>query len=386
MVWSAAWLTPGDPLAIAAALGSSALLLLVCNCLQNNPRRPGSDQTAVTSATVNDRSQRSARQRSRVHAVAAAVALSCAAISIATPAAAAPDFQPARAVEATYYQAGPHPVAARTSTDCCTSTGDAYDIWYPADLGASATRYPIITWGDGTDAHPVQYAYLLSHLASWGFVVIAPNLTSTGTGTQMLDAVTYLTEQNRDPASVFYGKVNTESVGAMGHSQGGLGALNALARSGGAIETAVPIEMPFQALCNTLPVVPDGSCVDTSTLASGSVLIVSGTADPIAPSYQIAPQQQIGQQSMQGYYDALPASLPKAKAALKDANHNDIQGQPGCTNYGCTAGVGGYLGYLTAWFMDRLRGDSHAHSAFVAGTGELLHNAHWADQASNITN
>ncbi|MFD0366033.1 hypothetical protein ACFQZZ_31725 [Nocardia sp. GCM10030253] len=336
---------------------------------------------------MKDRSQQSTRQRSRVHGVVAAIALSCAAISAVAPASAAPGYQPAGPVEATYYQAGPHPVAIRTGTDCCTSTRDAYDIWHPANLGANGTRYPIITWGNGTNAHPREYDYLLSHLVSWGFVVIAPDMTNTGTGAQMLDAVTYLTEQNHDPASVFYGKLDTRSAGAMGHSQGGLGALNALARSRGALTTAVTVEMPMQALCKAMPLVPGQDiCIDPATLTSGSVLLVNATADPVSPSNQIAPQQQIGPQSMQGYYDAMPAWLPKAKAALADANHNDIQGQPGCTNYGCTAGVDGYLGYLTAWFMDRLRGDSHAHSAFVSGTGEMLRNAHWADQASNITN
>ncbi|MGF6882823.1 pimeloyl-ACP methyl ester carboxylesterase [Nocardia sp. GAS34] len=322
--------------------------------------------------------QKSTRQRGRVHAVAAAIALSCAAISAVAPAQAAPAYQPAGPVEATYHAAGPHPVARRAGTDCCSSTGDAYDIWYPADLGASGTRRPIITWGDGTMAHPREYDFLLAHLASWGFVVIAPDLTSTGTGAQMLDGVSYLTRQNSDPASVFYRKLDTGAIGAMGHSQGGLGTLNAAAHSNDLVKTAVTIEMPSQSLCSSLPpLIPGKNVCDIPTkLISSSVLLISGTADPIPSSGTSG--------GMQGVYDALPASIPKARAALINASHNDIQGQPGCTNLGCNDGVDGYLGYLTAWFLDQLRGDTRAHSIFVSGTGEFQHNAHWTDQQSNI--
>ncbi len=321
----------------------------------------------------------------------ARVALTCLALLVAaatgvTPSAATPAYQPAAPVEASYYVPGPWAVASRTSVDCCTSTGDSYDIWYPADLGAGGVVHPVITWGNGTMAHPREYAYLLSHLASWGFVVIAADRTDTGTGIQMLDAVRYLAQQNSDPNSIFHGKIDTGAVGATGHSQGGLGAINALARGGGAVSTAVTLEMPLSAVCASLPSVDGQSaCIDPSAATSGSVLLVNGSADGISPATQPLPPEVIGLQSMQAYYDALPADLPKARAAVVGAQHNDIQGQPDCTNYSCTEGVYRYLGYLTAWFMDRLRGDSAARSAFLADTGELMHNPHWSDQASTIT-
>lgn len=320
-----------------------------------------------------------ARQRGRVHAVATAIALSYAAFSAVTPARAAPDFQPGGPLETTYHSTGAHPVTKRSGTDCCASTGESYDIWYPADLGTSGPRYPIITWGDGTAAHPQEYDYLLRHLASWGFVVIAPDLTSTGSGAQMLDAVAYLTRLNDDPDSEFYRRLDTDAVGAMGHSQGGLGALNATGRSNGLIKTAITLEMPSQALCSSLPpLVPGQNVCDIPTgLISSPVLLVTGTAAPISSVGTTGGANQV-------VYDALPAATPKFRAELINASHNDIQGQPGCTTYACNDGVDGYLGYLTAWFMDRLRGDAQAHRVFVSGTGELLHNAHWTGQQTNI--
>ena len=48
-------------------------------------------------------------------------------------------------------------------------------------------------------------------------------------------------------------------------------------------------------------------------------------------------------------------------------------------------GVYGYLGYPTAWFMDRLQGDTYAHGAFVNGTGEIFSETrNWEYVASNI--
>ncbi|WP_107656423.1 poly(ethylene terephthalate) hydrolase family protein [Nocardia suismassiliense] len=316
-------------------------------------------------------------------ALASIALLACVSIA-APPVAAAPSYQPAAQLEAAYYPPGPWAVAERTGLDCCTATGDSYDIWYPADLGAGGVAHPIITWGNGTSAHPREYAYLLAHLASWGFVVIAADRTDTGTGGQMLDAVEYLTRQHSNPDSIFAGKLDTRSAGAMGHSQGGLGAFNALARGG--VSTAVTLEMPLSAACTTLPLVDGRSaCIDPAAVTTGSVLLLNGSADGISPATQPLPPALIGMQSMQAYYDALPAGLPKARAALVGAQHNDIQGQPDCTNYSCTEGVYRYLGYLTAWFMDRLRGDQAARQAFLADTGELLHNPHWSDQASTIT-
>ncbi|MDO3649867.1 hypothetical protein Q3A91_23115 [Nocardia mangyaensis] len=318
----------------------------------------------------------------------ARAALASLALLVATmaPAQAAPPYQPDAPIEATYYAPGPWAVAERTGLDCCTSTGDSYDIWYPADLGEGGVTHPVITWGNGTMADPQEYAHLLAHLASWGFVVIAADRTDTGTGIQLLDAVRYLTRENSDANSIFGGKLDIDAVGATGHSQGGLGAFNALARGAGAVSTAVTLEMPMAVVCASLPTVDGQSaCIDPTAVTAGSVLLVNGSADGISPATQALPPEVIGMQSMQAYYDALPADVPKARAAVVGAQHNDIQGQPHCTNLSCTEGVYRYLGYVTAWFMDHLRGDTRARGAFLADTGELLHNLYWSDQASTIT-
>lgn len=294
--------------------------------------------------------------------------------------AAPPPYVPGGPVEARYFAPGPWAVTERIGFGCCDSTGAKFDIWYPAELGA---RHPIIVWGDGTDAVPSQYASLLRHLASWGFVVVATENQQTGSGVDILGSLRYLLDRAEDPSSEFHGRLDRDAVGAMGHSQGATGVLNALRQSGGAIKTAVPVEIPAQRWCSNAI-----SCVDTRAVDTGSVFFVNGSADVfISPSTQAIPWQVAGLQSNQAYYEALPASVPKVWATLNGPDHNDVQGQPDCAQASapCVTGVYGYLGYPTAWFMAQLRGDAAARAAFVAGTGELLApTPNWRNQRSTV--
>ncbi|MET9489595.1 hypothetical protein [Nocardia sp. NPDC006630] len=315
--------------------------------------------------------------------LAALAAATCLATTAAATATAVPSEQATGTIESGYSAPGPWQVTAQHAFACCDTTGAAYDVWYPTDLGAKGFRHPIITWGDGTLALPHQYTYLLQHLASWGFVVIAPENEATGTGADITAAANYLVQQNSTPASIFFQKLNPGEIGAVGHSQGAVGALNAMINSGGAIKTAVPIELPIQLSC--LP----GICADTRRIGAGSVFFVNGAQDSvISPSTQAQPWQTSGLQSDQAYYEATPETVAKAWATVNDANHNDVQGQPDCAaaSFPCVRGVYSYLGYPTAWLLDQLTGDARAHSVFVSGTGELFdQNASWSNPISNIT-
>ncbi|KAA8884863.1 alpha/beta hydrolase [Nocardia colli] len=289
-------------------------------------------------------------------------------------------YVPTQGVESKYFQPGPAAVTEKLGFGCCDSTGAKFDVWYPADLGA--TRHPIVVWGDGTSAVPSQYVYLLRHLASWGFVVIGTENQNTGSGADIRKSLDYLLAQDGDPASVFYGKLDKAAVGAMGHSQGASGVLNALRDAGGAIKTAVPLELPAQHFCSN-----STSCADTRSLTTGSVFLVNGSADGlISPSQQLLPWQAEGLQSNQAYYEATPANLAKAWGTLNGPNHNDVQGQPDCAGASvpCTTGVYGYLGYPTAWLMAQLRGDTAAQDAFRPGGEFSTPSPNWSNQVSAV--
>jgi Chlorophyllase enzyme len=94
-----------------------------------------------------------------------------------------------------------------------------YTVYRPATWPSGPI--PVITWGNGTCAQPEGYGALLRYVASYGFFVIAANSREVGSGADMLKALDYTAAATKDSTSPYYGKLDMDRVGAMGHSQGG---------------------------------------------------------------------------------------------------------------------------------------------------------------------
>jgi len=255
----------------------------------------------------------------------------------------------ANAIESIYKAPGSFSVSTANVTDGSGTV--IYNLYYPTNLGAGGLRHPIITWGNGTNALPSNYWGVLNHLASWGFVVVASTDLTTGTGTEVLAAANYMVQQNSNSGSIFYQKLDTTRVGAIGHSQGAGGAVNATNNSNGLIKTTVPIALP-----NSVWVSPgDEYYVQLLTVP---VLFLGGSSDTFIASPA----------TVTGYYNQVPGAA--AVAVLKGAGHNTIQ------NTG-----GGFLGYINAWMMYTLRNDTTARGAFVGSPPEMNTNTSWQNQA-----
>lgn len=307
----------------------------------------------------------------------ATLALACS----AAPALAAVPNEPTGEIEKRFYADGPWAVSHWPSYGCCDSAGFAFDVYGPSSPGQGGFRHPIVTFGNGTGAAPYNYDHLLRHLASWGFVVVATRQPNTGSGREIRDAARFMAAEHTRAGSPFQGTLAVDRIGAMGHSQGATGVINAMRDGGGAIRTAIAMALPAQVFCSD-----QINCTNPAKLRWGSVFYLNGSLDVvISPSRQ--PKGTKGLQSNAAYYKATPATLPKFWATLRGANHNDMMGQPDCGPVGATChnGVYGYLGYPTAWLMDQLQGDAEAHQAFVAGSGEIFFQPkNWANQTSNI--
>jgi len=117
-----------------------------------------------------------------------------------------------------------------------------FTMFRPKDMTQGGLCHPVITWGNGTSANPSMYKVLLNNLASHGFVVIASNSPNVAQGTPapMIVGVTWVLEQNDDPSSVLYHRIDTTHIGATGHSQGAMATTQASADSH--IVASVPIE------------------------------------------------------------------------------------------------------------------------------------------------
>lgn len=97
-----------------------------------------------------------------------------------------------------------------------------YTVYRPAQF-KEGEKYGVITWGNGTCAKPEGYGALLRYVASHGFIVVAPNSRWVGSGASMRKGLDFILAANDDAMSPFYQKVDATKVGAMGHSQGGMG-------------------------------------------------------------------------------------------------------------------------------------------------------------------
>ena len=101
-----------------------------------------------------------------------------------------------------------------------------------------------MTWGNGTGASPAKVSDFLSHLASYGFTVIASTLPNTGSGNEIDAAAHYLVTQNGVAASVYHGHLNTGEVASVGTSQGAAGAVQAATKDPALIKTVMTFSLP----------------------------------------------------------------------------------------------------------------------------------------------
>ncbi len=99
-----------------------------------------------------------------------------------------------------------------TTGSATDGSGNAYTLFYPTNLATDGIDNPIVTWGNGTGSTPNNYAATLSHLASWGFVVVASNSGQTGWGTEMWAGAQYMMSQDDRSSSVFYHQLDTANM------------------------------------------------------------------------------------------------------------------------------------------------------------------------------
>ncbi len=143
--------------------------------------------------------------------------------------------------------AGPFPTVTENNVGPVAGAGvdggapPQFTLFRPKDLAQGGLCHPLITWGNGTGATPSMYKVLLNNLASHGFVVIGSNSPNVAQGNPapMIVGVTWVLQQNDDPTSELYHRIDTTHIGATGHSQGAMATSQAATDSH--ITTSVPI-------------------------------------------------------------------------------------------------------------------------------------------------
>jgi hypothetical protein len=277
--------------------------------------------------------------------------------------------------EASYQATGPWAVTKTTTAAACDSKGSLCDLYAPDPLGTDPRTkkpflHPVIAWANGSGQTAANYDYYLRHLASWGFLVIASRDTDTGDGTTTADAAKYLLAQAKTPGNPLYGKVDTAHVGTAGHSQGGGSVVSLFAHQTSPFTAYVAIHPAPGYFCYAVCNIHPG---DMANGTRGAILYLQSVGDGGAGDTKA------------NYYDQTPNTATRAIGVLANAKHDDIMGNPHCTDATCVTGVYGYLGYSTAWFVWQLEGQSGLARAFGVSDGEFNQpDSDWNLNQSNV--
>ncbi len=275
-------------------------------------------------------------------------------------------------VERKYTAAGSYEVAyAEYPSE--TKSVVKHGVFYPAALETSeeGRLWPIVVMANGTGVAASRYAPVLEHLASWGFVVIGNEEQNSWQGAASAESLALLTELNEDETSVFYHKLDTDNVGSAGHSQGAIGAINAVTaqENGGCYRALYTASAPSSRYAETLRWPYDVSKIAVPYfMAAGTELLDAGESDKVGPEGE--PQGISPLWSQEENYGLVPASTPKIRARHANTDHADMLPLAD--------------GYMTAWFMYWLQGDQEAGEAFFGENAEILSNLNWQDVEKNI--
>ena len=275
------------------------------------------------------------------------------------------DFLSFAPLELKYSQTGEYEVSTLTDP----SDNDRIKkvrFWFPAELADSNRRYPVIVVVNASGTPAFKYEPWFRRLASWGFIVVGNEDPQAGTGettSVMLDCLLNLPQDH--PLS---GRLDTENIGIIGFSQGGAGALAAATMydNGKMYKTIFTGSAAYPLLASNLGWKYDVSKINIPYfMAAGTgETDDKGVADITKEYAGVAPLASLIEN-----YDVITDDVLKVRARAAGAEHEDMLARSD--------------GYMTAWMLYQLKGDTEAASVFIGEDAEILHNSNWQDVEKN---
>jgi len=237
------------------------------------------------------------------------------------------------------------------------------EIWYPAEIESSDKTYPLVLMANGTGVAASKYTEVFKHLASWGFIVVGDENPVTALGDSISINLDYMLELNKNKNSIFFGKIDTKHIGVAGHSQGGFGAIRASLdyENSDLISAVFTASATTQTMLDKFNLEKDWGNYNTAKLKA-PIFMVAGTHSSDADS--ISPLAD-----MQKNFDKVPEEIDAVMARRINTPHGEM--------------LYSVDGYMTAWFMYYLKGDTEAGKAFFGENAEILSNEIWQDVKIN---
>lgn len=218
-----------------------------------------------------------------------------------------------------------------------------YIVYYMSELLTHNSKYPIVSWANGTGCPPSLYDGLLRELASAGFIVVASSETMAADGTAQIAAIDFVISENCNKSSALYNKVNSSKIGVIGHSQGGRSSVNA-----GASDSRITCVLSLAG----------SNFVEEAEKLSKPVLFMAGSKDKV-----VDPQKWIVTA-----FDAVKG--PAVYASLNGAIHTT-----------CCSNPTAYSNYAINWFNAWFYNDGNLKSIFTDG-GAFSQDSAWSGYMS----
>ena len=235
---------------------------------------------------------------------------------------------------------------------------EKYEIYYPEELTSADKKYPVIVVSNGTGVKGSKAKAMFEHFASWGFIVIGNEEEYSWNGFASDMSLNYLLKCDDDKESIFYQKIDSDNIGSLGHSQGGVGAINTVTdtKHSDMYKTVVAESPSNPELSAGLEWDYDISKVNIP------IFMVAGTKGDFEMK-TVIPSEKLPEMYAQ-------ITAPKAMARKKDCEHGEML-------YSAD-------GYVTAWLMWQLQGDEEAATAFIGDKPELMNNELYQEQRIDI--
>lgn len=262
--------------------------------------------------------------------------------------------QTSGSIEAEYLAMGSHEVEYLESAT--VSSLEKFKIYYPKDID-NMGKVPVVIFMNGTGIPASKYPMLQKHLASWGFITIANEENNSFYGEGVELSIRYLKladifDSDGD-ASPLKGHIDFDNIGVTGHSQGGIGVINGITihPNSDMIKAAVILSSTETDTAKAFLWDSDSSLIHANTLMIASTGKTDSGISPL--------------ESMQKTYQNITDDVAKVLARRNDCDHGEMLYYAD--------------GYVTAWFMYYLNGDTEAGKAFFGENAEINSNSLYQD-------
>lgn len=243
-----------------------------------------------------------------------------------------------------------------------------YRIWYPADLEHNSQRYPLIIVVNASNLSSSQYEPFFKRLSSWGFIVVGNEDKQTGTGLTASQTLDYMIDLNNKQNNLFFSKIDLNSIGIVGYSQGGAGAINAVTAydNSDCFKTIFTGSAAYSFLSKNMGWEYDIASIKIPYFMTAGTGKSDDTqvADVTKEFGSVAPLS-----SLKENYNKLPNNIFKILARVSGAEHEDILVKTD--------------GYMTAWMLYQLQDNKEAGAIFTGKNAEILNNSYWQDIEKN---